>query len=606
MAVSTFNPTKFIASYFFRYAVALLVGGIFGWWVGDNTFHVSPALVGTIIGALFGVLLDFLWNNRHLLVLADLRNISSLAELRHSKRVSKEATIALAETYKQLQGNLIRLLSAGYTEGNSYRDQIDLAYLLRSGHSTRFWATSLDRWSTFLQSNEAYIRQMMTDRAEHIGPISPLHEELSTKTEVPGHARVFILPVGDFVDDVIHSPTIARVLVKHHLQAWKVPLRLLLHGEESFGLTFKRRLEAAANGKPLPIIPDFMVVDSRFVYGRITPDRVETEPFRPPEIKLGYSSEPHTVKAYEVLFERLWTDSLEVRNYCWTLRSIKQEKRYPMAFSPVSRAASQTFDILERGNYSEGERERFFSALSSIEGDLNNFLNNEERAIRYTDISPNAEGPVLVDSFLGYLGTAKGAVFAIDKADVKQGEARFWETWNANPDYKKWNHGTQKAGSQLKQRIFVIKTWHGLEAFAATDFIGNQLKNNVTVGFILERDLDDLAAGKPDQSSDEGSLPENPTKAGVDSDFILVNLALFNGAWTVGDSTRGFEISYEKYRPQHASYSSSLLCREKMEGLLTWYRRVWEDGNTFKIESVNGMDKFLEHIRGKTASQQVA
>lgn len=125
-------------------------------------------------------------------------------------------------------------------------------------------ATSLDLWSDFLRSNADYseiMRRVAEDKpTERIGPPT-----LDVHTNPPPRARVFVLPATLFVADVISDPVAARYLATYHLQHWDTDPRLLLCDS----INSVRARTTCQIEDHIRKIPDFMLIDDSYVYGRM-------------------------------------------------------------------------------------------------------------------------------------------------------------------------------------------------------------------------------------------------------------------------------------------------------------------------------------------------
>ena len=583
--------------------VELVAGGILGKLLIDWACQGERAqILGIAIGAVAVVIYHLILKTWHLAVLYDLANRPSLRILWRGRKPAFRVQISLRRFYDAIEQRLLEVVSAGRSENCSYRDQMDLAFLFYGIHTKKFWATSFDTWSTFLLRNELYLRQMTACTHQQTQAANPI--------DGPGsHARIFILPLKTFLDDVLREPAAARILVKHHLEAWQSPIRLLLHDEHSYLDRIKEDFRAPSATSP-PVIPDFMIVDDLFVYGRMAPERVEAELMKlhklePPRLVLGYSADPIVVKGYDELFGTLWADGVDVHTYCISLRerSTAAQGLHPAANSRGGAAAYSTLRAMT--DYAETEKKQLFAIIRNIEDDLDDFLNKKERGERYSGIDPELKGDALADKVLSYVKNATGEIWAIDQADVKR-EDRFWVTWQQAPDYKRFNVATVESRAPWKERIFVIKTWDHLADHQAMKFFEEQLRSNIGLGFISQEDVNRLASRTVPQSDENGS--NDPSRSSIDSDFILIDLdhTQKNGR-EAGKRTRGFETTYKQYDQGEISYQTSLPCKGRIDRLFKWYREVRDSDYALLASSdFRDMDALKERFLSKAAASKAA
>lgn len=562
-----------------RFFIELGVGIVVGIWVVDWAFKHDYALyLGVAVAALIVVQWHFYLDTRHL-ALYDLANRPrpSINILRRTIKPVGRAQASLRHLFDALERRLLEVVSAGTSEDCSYRDQMDLAYLFYSVHKKRFWATSCDRWSTFLLRNEPYVLQMAS-RCTH-GNSTPA----DSINDVGLHARLFILPLRAFVDDVLREPSAARILVRHHLWAWRAPMKLLLHTEHSYAESGQRRFGALSE-LGAPIIPDFMIVDDLFVYGRVGPERVDAETieppkFDPPKLVLGFSADSSAVKAYADLFSALWTEGLDVLDYCSSLRKCRASTSGAPANSRSIAAAASTLETLN--HYQPADQEQLFATIRNIEGDLVDFFNDVERRKRYPEIQPTLSGKELEREVLSYVKGAADEIWAIDQADIKRQE-RFWVTWKSDPGYKPFREATEQSPARTKQRMFIIRTWDGLDSFPALSFINEQLQANISLGFVLQEEVDRIAtlvAGNRLSTTADS----DPSKSSIDSDFIIMDFDRTAHVCAAGDRTHGFETAYKQYLPEGIRYQTSLPCKDRIDRLLTWYIALRDSGSTLFV-----------------------
>jgi hypothetical protein len=581
-----------------EFLVECVVGIVFGVLVVDWAYkNIGAVYLGIFVAALIIVQLRFYWDTRHL-ALYDLGNRPrpSIRGLFRSRKPVGRAQASLRRLFDALEQCLLEVVSAGRTENSSYRDQMDLAYLFYGVHTKRFWATSFDRWSTFLLRNELYMRQMAAPCTH--GSATP-----TVTAKDPGlHARLFILPLRAFIDDVVRDPTAARILVRHHLWAWQRPMRILLHTAHSYTES-SQRFFGALDNLGAPVIPDFMIVDDLFVYGRVAPERVDAETMEPPKLEptklaLGYSADSSVVKAYVDLFTALWNDALDVLDYCSSLRECRASANSPPASSRAIAAAASTLDMLTQ--YQPADQEQLFATIRNIEGDLVDFFNELERGRRYPEIHPVGGGKDLERQILLYVKHTRDEIWAIDQVDIKRSD-RFWVTWKIDPGYKPFREATEQSTARTKQRIFIIKTWDGLDSFPALSFVNEQLQANISLGFILQADVDRIATLVSNRDNANGD--SDPSKSSIDSDFVIMDFDRADHGCTAGDRTRGFETAYKQYVPDEIRYQSSLPCKARIDRLLTWYIDLRDSGSTLFVFPDNpDIEAFKRALAMKTTS----
>jgi hypothetical protein len=376
-------------------------------------------------------------------------------------------------------------------------------------------------------------------------------------------------------------------------------MRLLLHNEQSYFGSRPKELDSVAALKA-PTIPDFMIVDDLFVYGRFAPERIEVESLEhpklePPKLTLGYSAHPQVVKGYIDLFSRLWNDSSDILRYCSSLRACRNNRPGPplKAAFPSGQAVLSSIALLNE--YRKDQQDQLFATLKNIEGDLLDFFNDAERRRRYPGIEPTVSGEELTKHVLNYVQQSSSGTWALDQADVKSAD-RFWVTWQKDDAYRRFREATDASSARVKQRIFILKTWDGLDSFEAKLFMHEQLKHNVSVGFILREDVDRLA-----KELSTGSADSDPSKSSIDSDFIVLDFELTSQGCVAGDSTRGFEVAYNHYTAAKSRYEMNLPCKERIDRLLRWYTQVRDSRYTSRISPDNpDVDGFLQRRKGAT------
>lgn len=224
---------------FLEFAAGYLVGKL----IADTAIrYTSPGEVASLVSGIGTVLICELYKKRYALRLIEVSDPLPRMRTLRKLDVATKAYKTLVGEFENLRRTLMQLQMGHELEENSYRDQMQIAKCLFSTHRSRFWATSLDLWSTFLQSNEAYIAAMADGPAEGSG--EGAHE---VGQEPPQRARIFVIRWQKFILDVTLNEASARLLVAHHLKAWMrrtldvVPMRVyLLDTPEEDKLPFRK------------------------------------------------------------------------------------------------------------------------------------------------------------------------------------------------------------------------------------------------------------------------------------------------------------------------------------------------------------------------------
>lgn len=340
----------------------------------------------------------------------------------------------------------------------------------------------------------------------------------------------------------------------------------------------------------LPIIPDFMLVDSKFIYGRVRPEEIHEDPLQRRGVVLRFNSVPEVVQAYEAVFRRLWEESFDPRE----LGAILLQNSYEGTRESISQRTAATIKRFEQAaaGLDEQVKGSFRRVLQILVEDVVHACNFKEREARYRDLPPKAGGAQIVRYFADNCITpSQGAILAIDQADVKTKVIRFWKKWAQDETYRAFDVATKSSLASDKRRIFVVSQWQGVDSIEAYEFFKGQIRDGVIIGLIHSEDLRIVAQAAIDDGADQ----RPSSLANLDSDFILTGLHQEGGQWSIDLDARGFEVGYSEFALDEIEYKNTL-CRDRMEKLAGWFSIIWDSPSCHKFTTISPGLSYLRDL----------
>ena len=611
-----------VLKYFFIGAIPFTFINLFGIKFSPNV-HVE--LVSEIF--ISGVLLVGyeIFKRRHVLQYVHLNRGRGLkASLISLKSKRFRRVIGLFEEERlEFEGALISLHTSGRITENSYTDQMTFARFFYLSHRQRFWATSLDRWLFFFKSNEDYLAAMPISQ-ENISRIPTFSEN-----GVPDRSRVFVQKWTDFIHDLAIDEIGSALLVSAHIKAWGIcrnqdeinssrtgipPIRIVLRQDASFlesndEQTFTHELEALLNkhsdNLELPIIPDVMIVDNDFIYGRVSPKEIKTDlPFGPGGVVLERNGEKQVVQAYCSMYQDLWKDSIDLRDLYESLFQTQNSDSsvttdYATALTELAGnddIPTPSRDILDN---------QFRNTLRRIHHMVEDSCNEDERFRIYGEIAQDL-GLNLVQSFAeAFIQRQSGEIIALDMADIKVHGKRFWESWTTLADYKTFDEATLSTDADFVRRIYVVRSLDGLSSENAVDFLLKRLEmERFGIGLITKDNLERLTTNQNVVST---STLQSPASF-FDSDFIICGLKKEGSELKLDESCGGFELGPDSFsnaenhrtginRTNHLSPKNNLLLPRRMMHLASQFQFVYGSQFCHKFETAQELKGFLSSIQ---------
>lgn len=567
--------------------VILLLSLLIATWLPPHWTNAMKVIITVWLMAVILVIS----RGRYVIALWSLERHPPLSRLPTSRAVALAGQEALRDRYDRLRSRFVGLVGSGMLPGATYHEQMTFAGLLYAQHGDRLWATSLDPWSEFLRTNETYSR-LMRSQGEHLPSLNQAQATTDDPTPPP-RARVFILPADLFVWDLLADPSAARELVNCHLRLWRCYPRLLLVRPRGHVVDAKPEVtiwqemnthgEATEQNLPDICIPDFMLVDQTFVYGRIEPEMLEeTIPLMRKDLTLGYSSGPTDIDCYAALFSRLWNQAIPLDRF-------GAEIREPDAFT-VDRSVMMARTVLR--NHPSTDIARLHSLLANTGDDISNFFDDAEREKRYSKFFLAEQSPNLGLAFNTRMRAAHGPCYAIDQADLKKPE-RFCTTWMKDDAYVSWSEAFGSHAA-LRRRIFVVKDWAlKKDPWLSGLLMQEVVKRGVEVGLILHTSLERFAEST-----------RGVDAADHDAEWIVIDADLSSGHPTAGPETMGvsFGSSTIKTERKNAAVTTSrndLMCARLMNNYLKWHEKIWNDNSSGikKLTSVSDVENFMDWLQ---------
>jgi hypothetical protein len=548
--------------------------------------------------------------------------IARLVDLSRN-RGGQRALLAFDQWVQEVREGIIELSLGNKVREQSYRDQMTYALFFYRAHESRFWATSLDRWIQYYRSNEAYLAAMVVSGEQRLSPSGS-----STASDgPPPRARILVQSWAELVRDFATDETAATSLVDMHVRAWgvaqeKSPIRIFFTAKEVddvdqhlelVQMVSERLHEDGVSRPASELIPDFMVVDDQFVYGRQEPYTIpDSLPIDVRDVVLRFVSDRTEVDAYAHVFSWMWSQSYEADALYWDL----YERGDPELRLALDRAL---VELPELGPPADVEA-AFRATLERVAKLLIAERSDAERSQMYGVVA-EAESKDLVKAFARhYIEQGDGLLIAVDTADVKQAD-RFWQVWRNQNNYRVFDDATRRRPGRAL-RVFVVRTWSQLDSEAALEFIRSQLDGGVRVGLILEEDLARIGQASHGRQSVVRSVDAASPRLAFDSDFIIADVRTNADKWDVQDETRGFELRNRSFEEQrtgspaemmpHSSAPSSplrastvLMLPDRMDGMITWFQSIWDSEHCICPETMLGFEQRLaalvskdEHVAG--------
>ena len=415
----------------------------------------------------------------------------------------------------------------------------------------------------------------------------------------PPRARIFILPADRFVQDVTNDPSAARELVKQHFEAWSIHPHLMLIPPNSTSAWEEMvACSSQATETSATHIPDFMLVDDRFVYGRMAPEILEDKvPWLRSSFTLGFSNSKQDTLAYQQLFLALWSQSLSIDQFATEVIESLEGTSQPAPFH--HRCTKLGIDAVGSGATS---RLALRNLLENTQDDIDGFLAIGERRRRYPGFLAPARGKVPIGRlFREKMAEAEGPCYAIDQADRQDPSKRFPTTWATRPEYKPWRDAFARRSREdsLKRRIFVVEDWQfGDDPWLDTFLMTEVVSNEVEVGVIQRKDFIEFALRTRGLDAIDH-----------DAEWIIANADLSLGHPRAGEATVGLTLGSAPVKRDATSVEqevefkeADLIVERKLNAYLSWHDQIWENvgGNLWKLHNQEEVKHFVEMVKSKT------
>jgi hypothetical protein len=563
-----------------------------------NEHSTQAEILEVTLTVIFVLITTVLLASRHVLWLWSLQPQSSIWRLRRLRGIASNSQKELTKQFLELRARFVALLDSGKLENATYQEQMIFAQLFYSSHKQKVWATSLDPLSEFIRINEGYARTMAQKNE-----IASDQRNLA-EADPPPLARIFILPADRFVEDIINDATAARDLIGLHLKNWHTFPRLLL--VESRRTTVWSEMLTWLTQEPDAIsisIPDFMLVDDRFIYGRVKPEVLDKKvPLLRSSFTLGFSEEARDTRAYRELFCELWRRSMPIDQFATQM--LLAATSGPSS-SPPDRCVGLGLAAVREYT---GPTEEFDKFLHNTTEDIQDFFGDGERRIRYPDFfEPRRAGRPIGEIFRAAMSRAVGPCYAIDRADIKGGPVRFPTTWMTDKRYRPWRDAFAKTGPGLRRRIFVVRDWQfGNDEWLETFLMLEVVQNEIEVGIIHQDDLETFARGS-----------RGVDAATHDSEWIIANADGTSGHPEAGPATLGLnlgarEVEGERSSDEEVKFGErDLILTSKLNAYLSWQDTIWTTtgDKLWRLSSGQMVHYFIDTIKarmGQEASPRLA
>lgn len=597
--------------------VSMLVGAFIAfyiqdWLLSDTTNRTYANLFTAVETAMLtGFFVEFYRKHRLFAAIDLVVTRPSIRRFWH--RRIKPAFTRLDGHFRKIEGILISLENGGVVSGCSYREQMLIASYLYPDHESRFWATSLDRWTQFLPANEDYIETMLARYDPCSKPSLSNHgadgpREDDPASSPPVRARIFVVLWQQFVDDLIHHDDTARLTVRIHFDAWTAatskrdqtqpPFKILpFLGDGDTKLAVGMGMDRL--GK-VPRIPDFMLVDQRFVYGRVLPEVVQSDITQRTEgIDLQLLLESDQLQAYEKLYRNLWKAALDPRVLSYALCEADGQplsETVEMPTPPPAVLEKIVCWLKDNKSIDELRTKKLVGTLRAIYKDIAAWLEADDRQRRYPQLGKNASPAGTIQHVAYRISNARLSVFAVDQADLKQPSKRFWERWITEAEYQQFDDATKSSNAQKRRRIFVLVRSLDAKERSAPElrkFLTDQISAGVHVGLIENDLLKQLASANHGLQS----------RARLDSDFIVFDVHSAEGKWSVTDDSGGFEISNKEFHDKNIGWRNCVPAFRVTE-LADWFHHIW--GNCVHVEMQQDVETYIAGSSAAPAPKSTA
>lgn len=585
----------FIGSVIASFLTYLLISSI----LPDEWFNQT--FLNILIALLFGASLTFLFfsvffyyeNNKAFMYLHQVKTKGRDIFNKNQKIIFK----ILKDDYNALLYNLVKLPNEQVK--STYTNQIKIASIFNNLAQDKFWATSFDLPSQFYAKNKDYFNAMNN--------LSKINGEYNT---IPKKARVFICSLDEFIEDIYHNPQNLTDLIKWHLYwhkkssrgATNSPIRFLLYDNKSkteiLDTYFVDKLESENT------IPDFMVVDQKFVYGRIENKSIEDNnvtlrAIASTEYKRlfpfgKYFSDRKTlklIKTYELIFDDIYQNAIEPLQIVDLLNYELEE------FSDRLKEIDNDLTIRENKPFSSQSyrlEKEIIEGIKTIikaeiETTINDYNNIQDKNEHYLNLFRNSlNGYSFTNKWLELMKKSTDQCFAIDNADSRGGKTRFLDKWNSDALYKEFLNASStavKKNNAKFTRIFILdEKINENDQFKFHSFIRECVSNfNIDVGIVLLTDLIDK------QIITDQSIQTM-------ADFVLLNIKDTTNLNT--NEVLGFKISKSnKFDYTSLNYYNNLVLPTDFKGYYTLFETIYSESTKFlnatDVDKTENISKFI-------------
>jgi len=457
----------------------------------------------------------------------DMQDLSDTTQLLDG--VSHEVVQLARRDAVQTGKNLHALTTTGVVHGSTYEEQLRFAEYFVDLANAKVWATCLDRPSDFESRNHYYL-----DSFDRLARRLP---SMDVDAAPPAIARIFVITGEDLRNEITTHPERLLKLYSRHLvwgQGSGETMRFFLGDAQTLTSTFTERRPG------MPLIPDFMVVDERFVYGRS-----HGEP-EGAALILEYTDSEQWVAYYKSWYQRLW-------GRCTTLPEAVDDLKvaYPAAEHELNTFRELCMQV--RGGM-------------KIEREYAHFFAPEQR-----------KGMPFYRRILELIGQGGPCCIAMDQADLKAPD-RLWKSWNKYP-YVEFKEASKSAARNATfQRLFILQRWPECsEIEEVGHFLRDFAEGGVQVGLLHVRDAD------LDRITEMFA-----------TDFVVVGL---DHGLKEQPSTLGFGLLQERFDPNRLDWKINLIIKSRIPSLVDIFKRLWNDKKTVRVSCPGDVGTALEILR---------
>jgi len=457
----------------------------------------------------------------------DMQDLSDTTQLLDG--VSHEV-VQLARRDAVQMGKILHALTTdGVVHGSTYEEQLRFAEYFVDLAKAKVWATCIDRPSDFESRNHYYL-----DSFDRLARRLP---SMDVDGAPPAIARIFVITAEDLRNEITTHPERLLRLYSRHLvwgQGSRETMRFFLGDAQTLIRTFGDRPAG------MPLIPDFMVVDERFVYGRSHGDPEGAE------LILGYTDSQQCVAYYKSWYERIW-------DRCRTLAEALEDLKVAFAASQHELNSFGELCMQVRGGM---EVEREYGHL---------FGEEQRKAMPF------------YRRVLDLIEQGAPNCIAIDRADLKA-SARPWKSWKQYP-YVEFAEASKRAAKRaIFQRLFILEEWpEASEINEVGEFLADFAQGGVQVGLLHVRDAN------LDRITEMFA-----------TDFVVVGLAYGR---KVQPSTLGFGLLQERFDPNRLDWKMNLIIKRRIPSLVDIFERLWNEENVVRVTCVGGVGLALEILK---------